>query len=291
MTILLKCAECQQSLTVSEEALGKKVQCPACGASFIGRIDESLPSTTPLTKENAPTSPKAPDSTVSSVGEDKSLTKDKDQPEKKKSRGLLWGCLSAVAFVMLLIGGGGGLFAYRYYTGYIAEGDWTTFSPPNGRCSILLPGEPRATAERPPTGTEYRYKVEKPWAQSQFWLMYFDPRSSTTPDVLDARTDEEAKIQSVNLGVPVAARRSITLGAYEGRELRFSNVAGNRTAILRIYLATNSGRPRLYEVFAEEPNLDVDSEGGNKFFNSFQILNPPPGQPQPEPQRRPRQRQ
>lgn len=39
MTIRLRCAECQRKLKVPDEALGKKVQCPACGARFIGRLD------------------------------------------------------------------------------------------------------------------------------------------------------------------------------------------------------------------------------------------------------------
>jgi DNA-directed RNA polymerase subunit RPC12/RpoP len=39
MTIRLKCAECQRKLKVPDEALGKKVQCPVCGARFIGRLD------------------------------------------------------------------------------------------------------------------------------------------------------------------------------------------------------------------------------------------------------------
>src|SRR5690348_13775555 len=41
--IRLTCTECKQSLKVPEGALGKKVQCPACGARFIGRLDPSPP--------------------------------------------------------------------------------------------------------------------------------------------------------------------------------------------------------------------------------------------------------
>jgi DNA-directed RNA polymerase subunit RPC12/RpoP len=39
MTVRLRCAECQRKLKVPDEAIGKKVQCPACGARFIGRLD------------------------------------------------------------------------------------------------------------------------------------------------------------------------------------------------------------------------------------------------------------
>lgn len=43
MTIRLRCAECQRKLKVPDEALGKKVQCPACGARFTGRLDTNSP--------------------------------------------------------------------------------------------------------------------------------------------------------------------------------------------------------------------------------------------------------
>lgn len=47
MTIRLRCAECQRKLKVPDEALGKKVQCPACGARFIGRLEPTPPPAKP----------------------------------------------------------------------------------------------------------------------------------------------------------------------------------------------------------------------------------------------------
>ena len=43
MTIRLRCAACRRKLKVVDAALGKKVQCPVCGARFIGRIESSPP--------------------------------------------------------------------------------------------------------------------------------------------------------------------------------------------------------------------------------------------------------
>ncbi len=48
MTIRLKCPECQQKLKVADEALGKKVQCPVCGARFVGRIESSPSPASPV---------------------------------------------------------------------------------------------------------------------------------------------------------------------------------------------------------------------------------------------------
>jgi DNA-directed RNA polymerase subunit RPC12/RpoP len=55
MTIRLRCAECQRKLKVPDEALGKKVQCPVCGARFIGRL-EANPSQEPVVPEPVPAS-------------------------------------------------------------------------------------------------------------------------------------------------------------------------------------------------------------------------------------------
>jgi hypothetical protein len=60
MTIRLRCAECKRKLKVPDEALGKKVQCPQCGARFIGTIE--LPPAEPqpsIPKENGAPAPLA----------------------------------------------------------------------------------------------------------------------------------------------------------------------------------------------------------------------------------------
>lgn len=55
MTIRLRCTECQRKLKVPDEALGKKVQCPACGARFVGRLEPNPPPSP--AKEPAATKP------------------------------------------------------------------------------------------------------------------------------------------------------------------------------------------------------------------------------------------
>lgn len=52
MTIRLRCAACNRKLKVPDEALGKKVQCPMCGARFIGRQEASPPAETPSHAES-----------------------------------------------------------------------------------------------------------------------------------------------------------------------------------------------------------------------------------------------
>jgi len=58
MTIRLRCAVCQRKLKVPDEALGKKVQCPACGARFVGQIEAESPAPQPLA-DSPPAQPEA----------------------------------------------------------------------------------------------------------------------------------------------------------------------------------------------------------------------------------------
>lgn len=139
MTIRLKCAECQRSLKVPDEALGKKVQCPACGARFIGHIESSPPSA-PVPdfglEESAALEPiaeepfTADDATMDVteavdegdadevipeiVEEDEPVEKSKYRSKEKKSRRSMGGVLTVVAVVLLLVGGLGAYFAYLY---------------------------------------------------------------------------------------------------------------------------------------------------------------------------------
>lgn len=62
MTIRLRCAECQRKLKVPDEALGKTVQCPVCGARFLGHLEGSPPlplvPQEPVLEEMAPVPPR-----------------------------------------------------------------------------------------------------------------------------------------------------------------------------------------------------------------------------------------
>jgi DNA-directed RNA polymerase subunit RPC12/RpoP len=137
MTIRLKCAECQRNLKVPDEALGKKVQCPACGARFIGHIDSSPPTAPvpdfgleessalePIAEEPFGSDDAAMDVTEAVdegdadevipeiVEEHEPVAKSKNRSKEKKSRRSLGIGLAVV--VLLLVGGLGAYFAYLY---------------------------------------------------------------------------------------------------------------------------------------------------------------------------------
>ena len=139
MTIRLKCAECRRSLKVPDEALGKKVQCPACGARFIGHIESSPPSAPfpdlaleepaalkPIAEEPFAVDDAAMDVTEAAdevdadevvpeiVEEDEPVEKSKYRSKAKKSRRSLGIVLAIVAIVLLLVCGLGVYFMYPY---------------------------------------------------------------------------------------------------------------------------------------------------------------------------------
>jgi DNA-directed RNA polymerase subunit RPC12/RpoP len=153
MTIRLRCAECKRKLKVPDEALGKKVQCPACGARFIGRIEARPPaapagslteeslvdsifaemaSSPPREAEAVASEPLEPmtveDEAAMEIIEDaveeeapEEAMEEEDEPAqdgktrqaKKKSKKLLFIGL-ACAFGLLLVCGGVALVIYRF---------------------------------------------------------------------------------------------------------------------------------------------------------------------------------
>lgn len=323
MTIRLTCAECQRKLKVPDEALGKKVQCPVCGARFLGRLEptprsEPAPFPNLALDEPAALEPIAEEAisvdenemlVTEAVNEaetmepevvdaDEAADKGKTRP-KKKSRKLLWGCLSAIGLVLLIGCGGGGFFAYRFWTGYISDDDWKPFIPPNGFCNISMPGDPEATVDNSQPGLELRrYAVDKTSARAQFQIVICDlpaaaNNSNTLAEMLKA---EVAAIPSKYNPTP-QGETPVTLGAYQGREARVQLAAG-RTCIIRIFLVPRGTQTRMYELVALGPNIDANTGAGAKFFNSFTIVsapsNPPqpggaqPPRPQPQPRPRPR---
>lgn len=140
MTIRLKCAECQRKLKVPDEALGKKVECPACGARFIGRIDADAPTAPSSQRNGNPSSPfpdlaldkpddpvmdvtdavdesaavEEPEIVPEIVEEEEPVDKSKNRRGKKKSRGSSRLVPAIVAVVLLLACGLGAYFAYLY---------------------------------------------------------------------------------------------------------------------------------------------------------------------------------
>jgi DNA-directed RNA polymerase subunit RPC12/RpoP len=336
MTIRLNCAECRRKLKVPDEALGKKVQCPVCGARFLGRIEPDAPAT-PMAKGDV--SPQTEAATIPNLDLDDPATKepiaddmvildeppmevseaveepnadevaeelepeiveeDEETPKKKepkkKSRKMLWGCLSAVALVLLIGCGGGGFFAYRFWTGYISEDDWKTFAPPGGFCSISMPGEPVSKVDSSQPFQMFRFTVEKPLARSEFLLLYYDaPLGGVqTEPLLDAMIKEESSNIANKFHAVADAPQSIRLRQYTGKEVRL-HIGGGRNAIIRFFVVPQGKQMRVYELVASGPGLEPTQEAGAKFFNSFLIVPPPPsrpapgGPPRPQPQPRPR---
>jgi DNA-directed RNA polymerase subunit RPC12/RpoP len=364
MTIRIRCAECQRKLKVPDEALGKTVQCPACGGRFIGRLDAEPPPAPPLEsppplqhpplemmaaspfeeREPASAPPEPPPSplpnleleetvmdaqpaaveavephvveeavaeepivveeaatdeseavdpivlddepadaveVVEEADEDEPKKGGKSQTKKKKSRGLLCGCLAGVGLVLLLGCGGAGFFGYRMYNGAISDSDWKTFAVPEGRCTVLMPGDPVSAVEPlQPNVMKFKYTVEKPWARSEFHLLYWELPGTMAPALIDARIDEEAAQLCRELGGTVGPKRSFVFGKSQGREARL-DLTGGRTGFVRFYLTPGQGQSRIHELYAVGPNMQTTDGAGGKFFNSFSIFEAPPGQPGP----------
>lgn len=108
MPLSIVCPKCKKQLRVADTAAGKRIKCPGCATVF----QAGKPASTPATAA-APAKPKAvapppvvkpavPPADGAEKGPDASLSG--KAVKKKKSKALLYGCLTAVFVVLLLIG-------------------------------------------------------------------------------------------------------------------------------------------------------------------------------------------
>src|SRR5262249_43623126 len=148
MPVLIRCAGCDKKLKVPDASLGKTVRCPACGARFQAQeeaLDVELADPQKRRSEDRLTGAPQP---RPAAGRPRLYPDDEEPPRpwggpragKGSSTGLVVGLV--LGGVLLLVGVAVGLvFLVRGLSGGIPDGDWQTFRPPGGDCSILMPGK------------------------------------------------------------------------------------------------------------------------------------------------------
>jgi hypothetical protein len=139
MFVVIVCTNCQGASQVEEAALGQVVQCPLCGKPTAARTkDAVLPVANPLQNEPLslddalplPSRPELNDAPPPA------------QPPKKKRSPLKTACYSSLSLFLTLVLMAGIFGAFRYGNGEILSWAWKTYTPPDGHCTIDLPGEP-----------------------------------------------------------------------------------------------------------------------------------------------------
>jgi hypothetical protein len=156
MYIVIVCVNCNGSSQVEEAMLGKVVECPLCGKPTVARTQTAvLPVARPI-ESPAPLQTLQPDAPLSlddatplpHTNKPKAisvpvLAKPVARPATKRSpvRTAVYATISLLITLLLMIG----IYsAFRYGNGQISDSSWEPFQPPDGRCTVLMPGEPQA---------------------------------------------------------------------------------------------------------------------------------------------------
>ncbi len=133
----------------------------------------------------------------------------------------------------------------------IAESDWKPFSPPNGHCQVLLPGEPTPVpSEPPPEGVEApeskHFRVDRPDRDAWFSLYLVH----LPPYVLDQQTFDEFYFNLRDEVIDRSAGRlrletPLSWKGHFGREFQVETPRG-QTIVQRMYFVEHPNYIRLY---------------------------------------------
>jgi DNA-directed RNA polymerase subunit RPC12/RpoP len=172
---------------------------------------------------------------------------------------------------------------YTHMKGWWGQGiprsAWALFTPPDGRCEILMPGTPEVTPARvhgEGIVTGQRYVVKREAELAAFLLIVSDRDATVTGtqsfDQLYAPVREY--ILSIQDG-EVIWEDDIMHGSHAGKELQIKPAEGG-LLIARVYLVRGQPHDRLYILVAVGPWTDSRKGDAAKFFGSFKI---DPGHP------------
>jgi hypothetical protein len=195
---------------------------------------------------------------------------------RKSSVGLIIGlAVGGVGLLLLvLVGGGVGLLLHFVRNKPIPQADWQTFTPPNGDCSVLMPGTPQSQPLTVLGLTVNKYLLARTREKAFFVVAFADlGPDPLQPNILEMMTNGERDHIMQTVKGTVTSETSITLGNLPGREFQIST-RPRGTIIERIYLAKIGGTHRFYLVTAAGDNMMPNSSDAARLFDSFKITAP-----------------
>jgi hypothetical protein len=299
MSALVLCPDCKRKLKVPDSAVGKTIRCPTCKALLPPVLEPALDSEdsepdTPSRRGAVTTAPPprtAPTRPLSRPPEDEEAEDDLEPEEKpirkrpsrearslhkKSSAGLIIGLVLGGVALLALLGGGATLLWHfsRTLGKGIAQAEWQTFMPPNGDCSVLMPGTPQSQPVTTLGITVNKYLVTRTGEKAFFAVAFMnlgpDPLQ---PNALELVANAERDHIMRTLNGSVTSQTSITLGNLPGREFQITTQP--RGALIeRIYLANLGGTHRVYLVVAAGDYLTPNQDDVTRFFDSFKITAP-----------------
>jgi hypothetical protein len=262
MFLPVACLKCGKLFQVPEAAAGTEVDCPWCHSNtsalpVAGIHDSRIPQSEPLSLDDEPASyPPNP-----------------DQPANRWFVHAAIATVAALAILALTVG------ILRYGSGSISSASWEAFTPPDGSCSIALPGTPTAETIEPKghaLGGE-QYSVTGWYSRARVWFGWrdldpgwvkqaaLDRDGAITSPILAAERD----LRKVQMGGAIEKEAMVRFNPNTGLEVQMDTPRGK--LVERYILALEGPRPRLYFMGIEAKNASVEGASAQRLFNSFRI--------------------
>jgi hypothetical protein len=299
MSALVFCPDCKRTLKVPDSAVGKSIRCPTCktllppvsGPAIDPEDSEPDTSSRRGAMTTAPLPRTAPTRPLSRPPEEEAAEDDLELEEKpirkrpsrkasslrkKSSAGPIIGLVVGGVALLALLGGGATLLWHfgRTRGKGIAQAEWQTFMPPNGDCSVLMPGAPQSQPVTTLGFTVNKYLVTRTREKAFFAVAFAnlgpDPLQ---PNALELVANAERDHILRTLNGKVTSQVSITLGNLPGREVQITTIPRG-TLIERVYLANLGGTHRVYLVVAAGDYMTPNQDDATRFFDSFKITAP-----------------
>lgn len=291
MFVPVHCTSCSKPFQVPDDALGKPTLCPWCQAVVTALPVASVAEVPHTQSTPAPELP-APVIPAAKRIDPRPLSLDEDAPPKPRAaraarrentepRAVLVVTVIGAVLTTVILVMGVTLTVLRYGSGAIRERGWTEYMPPDGSCSVLLPGSPIEEEVEPnaagsATGGK-RYGYSGWYTRTSAWLAWND----LEPGFVASLANDKEKVftasaiqaelsrEKARLQGTVTKEAEIRFKSAWGVEVHMDSPGGK--VIEWLVLVAEGGRPRLYVYGVRAKNIAHDSAVVRRMFTSFKV--------------------
>jgi hypothetical protein len=283
----MPCPACKAVLKfVGVPPIDKPLKCPKCGKTFQVRVKKKTAK--PTQRSSVPAGQKmptraAPKASPTGIRPKKAAAAPATSrpaapapsmapvPAARPRRRLSW-FIGLVVLALLSVG----LYTWLggYWTREIPDSAWVEFTPPDGRCRVLMPGLPDAEAAAvnvPGLVSAQKFTVSREEGGASFLLTCSEHAASVTGK--ESFDDLYGPLRDYILGKvqgSLRQERDIALGGERGREFQVALTKGG-LMVGRVYLIRGQPHDRLYILVAGGRYFQPGQGDAAKFFNSFKL--------------------
>ncbi len=274
MFVPVACSRCSKPFQVPSAVAGTTVACPWCKASVVAL---------PVAGVSEPAQAPMPVSSPLSIPEPLSLDPEPSPtvasaPAQSRKfpfrRAILVVALSVLAF-------GATLFYRGYHAGRVPESAWNSFTPPDGSCTVDLPGEPTAhPLNALPIavcrgGEEF---ITDGWYSGvQAWVGWYDldpawakaAAEDKDGGQIDPILNAGQKQRVDSRKATIRKEGKMLVDEFRARELQIESEAG--PAIEWLCVVPTGTHPRLYFFGIQGKNISPESPLARRIFTKFRV--------------------